>query len=347
METGHFKIYLTTILPQDKRNSKEFRSGTKPPLFYISIHFSEQIMYLFRLVRFPNLLMIALTQFLVRYCIIIPAFQTEFNITDEFPQHLSKFDFSLLVISTLLIAAAGNIINDVFDITADEVNKPERLIVGKKISIQSARLLYFILSGFGIIIGVYLAFKIEHPMMALVQVFAAASLWMYSAYYKRRILSGNLLISFLSALSLLIVGLYEPEFYRNFVYLLFYSGFAFTVSLTRELIKDAEDVDGDEIAQYKTLPVRFGVKKSKWVIYLSILFNVALIYLVFSTFFRNNNVINLWWLLTMFLVPFFALASLVYSAEEKKDFYYASLFTKFIMLAGILTMIPFYIYFLA
>ena len=303
-------------------------------------------MYFLKLIRLPNLLMMVLTQFLVRYCIIIPAFQTEYNITGEFPDHLSKFDFSLLVLSTILIAAAGYIINDIFDITADEINKPESVVIGKKITEKKARLVYLLLNAVGISISLYLAIKIEHPTMALVQVFIVASLWMYSSYYKRRILSGNFIIALLSALVLIVVGLYEPEFYRNFVFLMAYSGFAFFVSLTREIIKDMEDVEGDEKAQYKTLPVRFGLQKTKGIIYFNLLLTGGLIVLVFYQFFFINKVISFWYLLSMFLIPFLALTYLIYSANEKKDYYYASLFTKIIMLVGILTMIPFYYYFL-
>ncbi len=303
-------------------------------------------MYFLKLIRLPNLLMMVLTQFLVRYCIIIPAFQTEYNITGEFPDHLSKFDFSLLVLSTILIAAAGYIINDIFDITADEINKPESVVIGKKITEKKARLVYLLLNVVGISISLYLAIKIEHPTMALVQVFIVASLWMYSSYYKRRILSGNFIIALLSALVLIVVGLFEPEFYRNFVFLMAYSGFAFFVSLTREIIKDMEDVEGDEKAQYKTLPVRFGLQKTKGIIYFNLLLTGGLIVLVFYQFFFINKVISFWYLLSMFLIPFLALTYLIYSANEKKDYYYASLFTKIIMLVGILTMIPFYYYFL-
>lgn len=304
-------------------------------------------MYFIRLIRFPNLLMIVLTQFLVRYCIIIPAFQTEYNATGEFPAHLSKLDFALLVLSTLCIAAAGYIINDIFDITADEVNKPNSVYIEKKISEKIARRIYYVLNAIGILIGIYLSFKIQHPVMSLVQIFVVASLWMYSSYYKRRVLSGNLIISLLSALVLIVVGLYEPEFYRNFVFLFCYACFAFLVTLSREIIKDMEDVDGDEKAQYKTLPVRFGINKSKLAVYFTILLTGALISFTFYTFFLDNKVIGLGYLLSMFLIPFFALTYLVYSAKEKRDYYYASLFCKFIMLGGILSMIPFYVYFLA
>ena len=229
------------------------------------------------------------------------------NITGEFPDHLSKFDFSLLVLSTILIAAAGYIINDIFDITADEINKPESVVIGKKITEKKARLVYLLLNAVGISFSLYLAIKIEHPTMALVQVFIVASLWMYSSYYKRRILSGNFIIALLSALVLIVVGLFEPEFYRNFVFLMAYSGFAFFVSLTREIIKDMEDVEGDEKAQYKTLPVRFGLQKTKGIIYFNLLLTGGLIVLVFYQFFFINKVISFWYLLSMFLIPFLAL----------------------------------------
>ena len=82
---------------------------------------------------------------------------------------------------------------------------------------------------------------------------------MYSSYYKRRVLSGNLIISLLSALVLIVVGLYNLNFTKFCLFLFCYACFAFLVTLNREIIKDMEDVDGDEKAQYKTLPVRFGI----------------------------------------------------------------------------------------
>jgi 4-hydroxybenzoate polyprenyltransferase len=290
--------------------------------------------------------MIALAQILIRYCIILPAFETESIITGEFPAHLSNFNFALLVVSTLLVAAGGYIINDRFDIDTDEINKPGKNLIGKLISERTAIILFLTLSTASILIGIYLAMEIDKWLMGGIHLFTAVSLYMYASYYKKRFLSGNILISFLTALSLLLVGLFEPEFYRNFIYLLIYAGFAFSITLLREIIKDMEDLDGDERTQCKTLPVRLGMSKTKNVVYVLILLNVTLLSYVLFHFFYTNQVINFWMMVLMFAVPFGALAALIKMADQKKDYYYAGIFTKMIMTAGVLTMAPLYYYFL-
>ncbi len=301
---------------------------------------------IFKLIRFPNLLIIALSQFLVRYFLILPAFETESVITGEFPAHLSRIDFSLLVISTLIIAAAGYIVNDLYDIETDKINKPGKNSIGKLISESMAKKIFIVLSAFGIAMGFYLAWKIDKLLMGSIHLFTAVSLWMYASYYKKKFLSGNILIAFLSSLSLLIVGLFEPEFYRNFIYLLLYSGLAFSITLLREIIKDMEDVDGDELTQCKTLPVRLGISKSKKVVYFLIILNLTVLVYILYHYFYQNPVFNFWMMASTFAVPFIALFALINMAEQKKDYFYAGLFTKVIMVAGILTMIPLYYYFL-
>ncbi len=299
-----------------------------------------------RLIRFPNLALIAISQVLVRYCLIIPAYKTAFNYTGIHPTHLTKIDFILLALSTLLIATAGNIINDVFDVRADEINKPGKNSIGKLISAETGKKLYYIFCFIGIVTGLYLAFKIEKPVMGFINVFAAGSLWMYSSYYKKRLLIGNVIIGLLSALALLTVGLFEPEFYANITYLLIYSGFAFALTLIREIIKDMEDLDGDERTQCKTLPVMVGIKKSKTVVLFLIALTAIIIGYILITYFYENKVISFWNLVAMFEIPFLALAYLVISASEKKDFHFASTFTKIIMMLGVFSLFPFYYFFL-
>ncbi len=299
-----------------------------------------------KLIRLPNLIIIAATQLLVRYCLIMPAFILEFNRTHNFPGYLSKVGFSMLMLSTLLIAAAGYIINDVYDTDIDAVNKPGKNLVGTKFSVKFAKRLFNIFSVVGILLGVYLALAIGKPVMAFIQVFAVASLYRYAAYFKKRLLIGNLIIALLSALSLIIVGLYEPSIYPNIQFILYYGVFAFMVSLTREIIKDVEDVDGDELAQCKTIPIRFGIKASKMIIVLLIAITMAALTWFLYRFFFINKVVNFATLVGMFLIPFAALAWLVISAREKKDYYYASMFTKGIMIYGLLSIIPFWYFFL-
>ena len=299
-----------------------------------------------RLVRFQNLVIITVSQFLVRYCLIMPAYQTQYNYTELFPNHLSKIEFVLLLLSTLLIAAAGNIINDVFDVRTDEINKPGKNLVGKFISAKKATTLFFVFCTIGILIGFFLAFKINKPVMGFIHVFAAGSLWMYSSYYKKRLLIGNVIVALLSALSLLIVGLFEPEFYPNITYLLIYSGFAFAVSVIREIIKDMEDADGDERSQCKTLPVIAGIKRSKVVLIGIVVLTAAFLAYTLYSYFYDNKQINFWNLIAIFEIPFLALSYLVISAKEKQDFRFASRFAKLMIVFGVFTLLPFYYFFL-
>ncbi|HQW23155.1 MAG TPA: geranylgeranylglycerol-phosphate geranylgeranyltransferase [Bacteroidia bacterium] len=303
-------------------------------------------MIFLKLIRWPNLLMIALTQFLVRYCLIMPAFIVEYKVLDVFPDHLSKLQFLLLTASTVLIAAGGYIINDIHDTSIDQDNKPGKNKINNGISESAALKYYYVLTSIGILAGFIVAFSIDKFSLGFVPLFAAISLYMYSTFYKKRFLSGNILIAALSALSVLIVGLFEPEFYKSIIYLLWYAVFAFEISLIREIIKDIEDKDGDEKAQSKSLPILYGIKKTKVVVYGLILFMIATILHVLYNYFWNNTVISFWILSGIFLIPLLLLSYMIYIAEEKKDFHFASIFTKVYMSLGIFSLLGFWYYFL-
>jgi len=290
--------------------------------------------------------MIAITQFLVRYCLIMPAFVVEYKVVDVFPEHLSKLQFMLLVISTIFIAAGGYIINDINDTSIDNDNKPGKNKINNGISESLALKLYYTFNAIGVIAGFIVAVSISKFSLGFVPLFAAVSLYMYSTYYKKKLLSGNILIAVLSALSVLIVGLFEPEFYKSIIYLLWYAVFAFEISLIREIIKDIEDKDGDEKAQSKSMPILYGVKKTKAFIYGLILFMIASILHVLYHNFLDNTVISFWMLCAIFLLPLLMLAYMVYISEEKKDFHFASSFAKGYMIYGIFSLLPFWYYFL-
>ncbi|CAN5578194.1 geranylgeranylglycerol-phosphate geranylgeranyltransferase [soil metagenome] len=298
------------------------------------------------ILRPVNLVIIALTQFLVRYCIIMPAYITEFNNTGVFPPHLSKTEFFLLLFATMAIAAGGYLINDVFDVHIDEVNKHGKNIIGKKISVQSASLTAYVLFTIGSIIGISVSFSANTTAMGLLLPFSAVSLYMYSSHFKRQLLTGNLVIAFLSALSVLIVALFEPHFYPNIQFVLIYGVFAFIISLIREIIKDVEDIKGDDRFQCKTFPILYGIQRTKTLLGILITLNLVIMGYFLYLYFYTNTVISFWYLVGIFAIPFIALGYLVSSAETEKDFHYASTFAKFIMLYGILTMVPFYWYFL-
>jgi 4-hydroxybenzoate polyprenyltransferase len=299
----------------------------------------------------------------------MPAYRAEFASTHIFPDHLLRIPFLLLVFATVIIAAGGNIINDVFDVSIDETNKPGKNLVGKKISEKTALNVAYLFFIPGSIVGISLGIMYNMTAIGFLFPFSAATLYMYSASFKRKLLIGNILIAFLAALTILIVGIFEPHYFvstsiwlrgtmltgdvsMDSLYLagwkiiLFYSLFAFLISLVRELIKDAEDLDGDERAQRKTFPVRFGIRNTKILISILIITTCLLLsYLLYENLSGNSSV-NILYLIIMVSIPFAALLYLVITASEKKDFYYASMFSKIIMLCGILSMIPFYYYFL-
>jgi 4-hydroxybenzoate polyprenyltransferase len=276
----------------------------------------------------------------------MPAFIIQYKVNGEFPDHLNKIQFLLLVASTLLIAAGGYIINDINDTGIDAVNKPGRNVIGNGISESNAMRVYYGFSTIGVVLGFIVAMQIGKFSFGFIPLFCAASLFMYATFYKKRFLSGNILIALLTALSVLLVGLYEPEFYKNIIYLFYYAVFAFETSLIREIIKDIEDLDGDERAQVKSLPVKIGTRKTKLVLYGLILLTAASVLHVLYHDFYQNKVISFWMLTGIFILPLIILAYWIFLAQDKKDYRYASTFSKAYMLLGICSMAGLWYYFL-
>ena len=212
-----------------------------------------------KLFRLPNLIIIALLQYLIKYSLIIPF---------GFEPILTDFEFGLLVLSTVFIAAAGYAINDYFDIQVDEINKKEEVVVGKSIKRRVAMALHLVLSFIGVILGFYLGYKAGNVNFGLIHIMASGLLWFYSTSYKRQFLIGNLVVSFLTALVVLMVPIFEitPVITQNtasaaksvFLLISVYALFAFVTTFMREIIKDLEDFKGDNSMGYKTLAISWG-----------------------------------------------------------------------------------------
>lgn len=303
----------------------------------------------------PNLAIIVLTQYLLRICII----GTYFGFSGVGPA-LSEFDFFLLVLSTVLIAAGGYVINDIFDIEIDKVNKPDKVLINKFISLSVAYRLYYALTITGSFIGFYIAFVIQYFLLGFIFVATALLLWFYSSKYKKTILWGNIFISGLSAMVIIIVLLFELYALRadiltytevmkqiRIVSILVtaYALFAFLVSMIREITKDIEDMEGDKSADYKTLPLKVGVKKAKLLV--NVLIVISVLFLAYAQYFLYLKGIMLvfWYLLVAVQSLFLFLLYNSIKAESKEDFQFLSNACKIIMVAGILSMQLFYISF--
>ncbi len=301
-----------------------------------------------RLIRWPNLVMVVLTMVLVRYAVIRPL------ITDGNNAGLSPFaDFLLLVLATLLITAGGYVINDYFDVKIDRVNRPAALTVYRWITPQRAIKVHMILNAIAILIGFYLAWRIRTYSFAFIFPLVTALLWGYSARYKKALFWGNFMVSALSAFVIMLVWLFEffwlhrhpmifasavPGFFHVTRILLGYSLFAFLVTMIREIIKDAEDLEGDLKFDCRTIPIVLGQKITKTL--LAVLTMVAMLLLVYAMviMFRLDMGMLVIYFAIAVQVPALYLLFRIFRAEHKEDYSQMSTLTKLIMVAGILSM---------
>jgi len=297
-----------------------------------------------RLIRYKNLLIIVLTQYLMRWSIIKPILEVY-----EFKLQFSELHFFFLVMATVFITAAGYVINDYFDTKTDLVNRPETVIIGRVLNRRWAILLHVIFNTIGIGLGVYISFYIGIPMLTLVFVFITGILWFYSTTYKRQFLIGNIIVAFLTALVPLMVILFEipllnkeygllmKELRSDFTHIIMWVSafalFAFLLTMIREIIKDVEDFEGDSAYGRKTMPIVLGVLNSKIVIVTFIL--TTLFSLLYINFRFLNDTITLIYFIVLLIIPLVFLVYKIIAAEDKKDYHRASNLSKLIMLAGI------------
>jgi 4-hydroxybenzoate polyprenyltransferase len=302
-----------------------------------------------KLVRYPNLLFIALTQLGLHYLVILPILRDAQVIST-----LNDLDIALLVLSTVLIAAGGYIINDYFDVQIDRVNKPDRVYIDRSIKRRWAIVLHQVFSGVAVAIGVYLAWKVGNIKLAFIQPIVVGFLWFYSTGYKKQPLTGNIVVSFLTGLVVLIVGIYQRDLFYNpeaayaayavFIRLFFYFVFAFLVSLMREIVKDMEDLEGDERFGCRTLPVMIGINKTKWVVYALAAVTFALVMYIEASRYAAKDYLTIIYLLQTLQVPIGVVVWQLYVADSPKHFHRVSTLIKLLMLMGIFSMA--YLYFL-
>ncbi len=301
-----------------------------------------------KILRVPNLAIIILTQYLIRYCLLNP-FYTKSGMSFA----ISAFDFAILVIATLLIAAGGYIINDILDVESDKINKPDKVWIGKLMTKKKAYILYLTLTITGVIIGIYLSSRIGYLMFSLIFIAIALLLYFYSTTYQKIAILGNIAISFLSAMVILIVWLYEffalrsqpvlfaevmPDLKYISTLVQSYAVFAFLTSIIREIVKDIEDREGDMKAGYRTLPVVFGVSTSKMIVIILAILTMAALGYGQYVLFQHNLMMIFWYLLIAVQTLFAYLLFLMIKSKNKEDFKSVSDAAKIVMVAGILSM---------
>ena len=292
-----------------------------------------------KLIRFQNLLMLALMQLVFRY---------GFLELQNIPLALADWQFYILVLATVCIAAGGYIINKIFDVETDTENKPENVIVGKFISETKAYNLYIGFTVVGVAMGFYLANLIGKPSFASLFIIIAATLYFYATSLKQSLLIGNFIVALLLSVSVVIVGifdLYPVTFEENrpvmgllFGILLDYALFAFIINFIREIVKDLQDVNGDLNQGMNTLPIVFGVKKTtKLVFVLGFVPIICIVYYINANLFASGLLYATVYGLVFILAPLLYFSTKIWSAATSQDFQHLSTVLKWILFFGILS----------
>lgn len=317
---------------------------------------------LIKLTRPLNLLIIALTMALMRYFVLQPLVAM-----NGFELQLSGTYFALLVSSTLMIAAAGNVINDYFDQRTDRINKPKHIIVGVHVKRRVAMAVHQVLNVAGLGLAAYIAWRVGMWSLSIVSFFAAGSLWFYSVQFKRDLIVGNLVIAILAGLVPLLVGIYEipllvreygaevaayfaesapdedPMIYFKimFFFIFVYSGFAFALNLIREIQKDMADVKGDRRIGARTIPLVYGIKKAKKVTAVLLVLTMVAVIAMQQRF--VDNAYSLTYLLAAVIVPMGLSFFYNWKAVYRRDFVKAGNYLKAAMLGGLLYSVVHYL----
>ncbi|MBL7766528.1 MAG: geranylgeranylglycerol-phosphate geranylgeranyltransferase [Chitinophagaceae bacterium] len=293
---------------------------------------------LITIIRLPNLVFIFLTQILAWHCILKPAVLSEHQLPTLSTSHLLWLAFS-----TVLIAAAGYIINDYFDIGIDTINKPERVTIEKIFKRRSIIIWHILLNVIALMIAGYIAFYEVKLRVLIFQIISIFLLLVYSSTFKRKLIIGNIIIALLTALTLLSLAFYEPHFNllswtqmymkRFWIYVIF----AFSITWIREIVKDIEDVKGDLSQNCQTIPLVWGINKAKQVVYALISILLLLLVITIIRYYEINTALVIFLGIGVCL-PLIYVFYLLVKAIHASQFHRISTYIKIITLLGILSM---------
>jgi len=292
------------------------------------------------LIRYKNLLMVFLSMFLTKYFLIESFISTPL---------LSDIDFIILTISILLITMGGYLINDIYDIESDKINKPDKVYITTIISIKNGQFLYFLTSITGLILGLYLSVNKNLNHLSGYFIVTVIILFVYTKILKKLPLIGNVIVALLVSLPIFLVYEFDhsmisiKDIFDNLflsIIIFFYLLFAFLTTLIREIIKDLQDIKGDNKLKLKTLPIMIGKKRTiNFLFFLSFLLQLLLLLVLIDSF-KNDQYLILFFLITLSLL----VAYLIYKLRvpfKNNQYQLLSSLMKIIMLVGVLSMTVF------
>lgn len=292
-----------------------------------------------KLIRYQNLLLLALMQLIFRFGYLELI---------KIPLSLFYWQYTLLILATVFIAAGGYVINDILDQEADEENKPEDVIVGKTISESMAYNIYAGLTITGVACGFILANSVSHPNFAVIFILIATLLYFYASSLKQIPVLGNVVVAALLAFSVIIIGIFDifpntfdinrQQMAVAFSILFDYAKFAFMINLVREIVKDIEDIDGDKSQGLNTLPIAIGKEKTIKIAFVLLLIpTLYLLYYINNYLLQYDLIYGIIYMIALVIAPLILCLFKLWNAKEKADFSWISKLLKWIIFFGILS----------
>ncbi|MBE6336035.1 MAG: hypothetical protein E7066_05100 [Lentimicrobiaceae bacterium] len=311
----------------------------------------NRIKAFFKLVRWSNLLMIALMMLLVYYCLMSPLSSS--GMMGVMP---SSPAFMLLVLSILFIVAGGYVINDIFDIDIDKNNKPERLLVTKSFSEKEAKVFYVVLTILGVasaLASSLIIAKTKFLTLFALLLLLIGILYSYSSTYKRKLVVGNIIVAISVAFAVFLPWLFEMLYLSNNIlllsaskevmmgilpYVMIYTAFAFFMTLIREIVKDAEDAAGDSLTHCRTIPIVYGIKKMNIILLVLAVLTWSLLLYFQIILLKTQSYITLGMMFVIWnIIPI--MISQLFTKNTTINYHAFSVVLKLLMLLGVLSML--------
>lgn len=278
-----------------------------------------KMLSLFSVVRGYNILVLVIAQYLTSAFILAP----------ELPLRAVLFDDNLffLILSTTTVIASGYIINNFYDSEKDLINRPRKTMLDRFISQRTKLSVYFLLNFAAIFFASYVSFRAV--VFFSIYIFM---IWFYSYRIKKLLFLGNLVASILAITPFFVVFVY----YKNFETVIFiHATFLYIMIVMRELVKDLENLKGDLIQNYKTIPVVYGEKLSKF--FLSILTIIAGIPIILLTTRFDTGLMDYYFYVSFILLIFFLF--MLYFSSAKWQYLLLHNILKLIIVAGVFSIL--------
>lgn len=289
------------------------------------------------MLRVPNLVIIALTFLVIRYFVFIPVYEIHSLVPG-----VTTLQFILMTTATILIAIAGYISNDYFDMLADRVNKPQKQIIRLYISERLAFSYAIFFSIVAAAIAIWFITETRIWITGLLLFTALFVVWWYAIKLKRSYLWGNLAVGCMSSGTIAMAWLSEIQSQNTdktteiiSVIISAVILFAFLLTIIREIVKDIEDAEGDLLLNCRSLPIVKGIPATKKILNLLILLTFLLLIFSQITLISHSLPLTATWLAIFVEIPMIRFIINLKKAVKKTEFHELSTLVKWIMLGGI------------